>query len=223
MKKTEKALLRELKISAKKARINKIAQEYINHILIFVAIVILSMLSFTIYSVLKNRKQKIYSGKFNSAITSLQKEDVSKGMGILENIFNDKRAPKSIKSISGLRLARLESAYGNNIKAIRIFKEVYKNDKKSSFAKYLAGTSAATLMINQQDKSNTEEINELLNELLLCKKNPLKNLAMEQKGIFNLQQGNLEEGIKILNSILQDNSADKSTKDRINDIIKAYK
>jgi len=222
MKKTEKELLRELKISAKKAKLNKIMQKYINHILIFIAVAIFLMFASTIYSVISKRKQKIYSEKLYSAIESLQKNDLYKGMEMLDKIYNDKKAPKSVKAISGIKLARLNLLINNNDEAIKIYKEIYKNNSKSSFIKYLAGNSAVTLLINQQDEQKYSEIEELLNKLIKDKKNPLINLTMEQKGIFEIQKGNSKQGIDILNSILLKSDLDSNARERINIIIKSY-
>lgn len=222
MKKSEKSLLRELRLSAKKDKLNKIAQKYINHILVFVGLTILLMLGSTVYSVISKRRQKLYSEKFYSAIESLQKNNATKGMEIFESIYNDKKAPKSIRSISGIKLARLESVFGNDEKAIKLYKEIYKNNKKFFFVRYLAGTSAVTIMINQQNESGYVEIEELL-EKLIVDKNPLQNLTTEQKGIFELQRGNLEKGVEVLNSLLKKSDLDSNARSRIEKIIKAYK
>jgi hypothetical protein len=222
MKKTEEQLLKELRISAKKDMISKFAQKYIVHILICLAIIIILMLSFTLYSFKNKKRQQFYSEKFNSAIENLQKNNVLNGMEILEKIYNDKKASREIRSIAGLKLAGLESFIGNNEKAVKRYKEIYKNDKKPSFLNYLAGNSAATLMINRKDQNQYEEIDKLLNELT-TDKNPFKNLALEQKGVFELQKGNLENGIKILNSLLENAKLDQDSRTRIFSIIRAYK
>lgn len=219
--KTGKSILKEIKSRGRKDKLQRFLKEYKNAILTSIGLVIFAVLLLTIFKIQKRKTEEAYSYKFNSAINHLEEDNLAEAMYGLEEIYQDKKAPRSIRSLSGIRFAYLKLQTENTDKAITIYKEVFRDEKKP-FLKYLAGTSAVNVLINQKDTSKNSEIEELLEELIVSK-NPIQNLAKEQKALFKIQNGDTNDGVAIFEEILTDPNLHRGIKARIEHFLKIYK
>ena len=152
---------------------------------------------------------------------SFIKTDSVKAKDILGKIYNSKKADTDIKTIAGLRLAEILTTEKNNTEAITIYKNIYNLKGSDEFLKNLSGLTAVNLMINQNNKDNYNEIENILNSLVKANK-PLSILADEQRGMFEIQKGNTEKGLSILENLLNQ-GVDEDTKTRIENVIGLYK
>ena len=137
---------------------------------------------------------------------------------VLNNIYTSSKNSE-IKTLSGIKVANILLEEKKYDEAVKIYLEIYNLDNNNEFLKNLSGVAGLNILISQNNKSNYDQIEKLLKELN-NPKNPLLPLVQEQNGIFELQKGNTENGLEILNSLLKQD-IDQDMIDRINSIIKA--
>ena len=157
--------------------------------------------------------------EYYQAINYLNTDNEKEGLEILEKIFNSKEVDENIKTVSGLKIANELKDTDLN-KSISIYKEIYNLKNNDLFLRNLSGLTALNLLINKNKTENYKEIEELINSMK-NPNNPLILLVNEQEAMFEIQKGNVENGIKKLKELLNQN-IDSYMIQRINNILKIY-
>ena len=121
-----------------------------------------------------------------------------------------------------MKIAEILNKKNKKDEAIDIYKKLYNFKKNDSFLRNLSGLSALNILINENNPDNYQEIQILINTLS-NPNNPLFLLVKEQEGLFEIQKGNLNDGLKILNELLINNDLDNESRTRIESIINIYK
>lgn len=214
IKKINKNTMSEITVDMVRDFVNK----YLLQIMYVVAIILLIAL-ITIFIITKKSDQKNqYITQFYQAINYITENKNDKALEILQNIYNSS-SDTAIKTISGIKLADIQVDNANYVEAVKIYLEVYNLKNNDDFLKNLSGLSALSTLISQNNKDNYSQIEELIAKMS-NPANPLLYLVQEQSAWFELQKGNKDQGIDILNSLLKQN-IDQDTRSRINSIIKA--
>ena len=170
----------------------------------------------------KNEKIKNLIVDYYKAIDYIKNDNSEEGLDILDDIFKSKYANEDIKTISGMKIAEILNKKNKKDEAIDIYKKLYNFKKNDSFLRNLSGLSALNILINENNPDNYQEIQILINTLS-NPNNPLFLLVKEQEGLFEIQKGNLNDGLKILNELLINNDLDNESRTRIESIINIYK
>lgn len=215
IKKINKNILGEITIDTARDFVNK----YLLQILYFVAAILFISL-IIIFSI--NRKATVKEKEitnFYQAISYSRENKNDEALNILQNIY-DLTNDIEIKTISGIKIANIKANTANYDEAIKIYLEVYNLKNNNEFLKNLAGLSALTILISQNEERTYPQIDNLITQMS-DPANPLLVLVQEQNAWFELQKGNKEQGLEILNSLLKQN-IDQTTKDRINSVIISY-
>lgn len=215
IKKINKNILGEITIDTARDFVNK----YLLQILYFVAAILFISL-IIIFSI--NRKATVKEKEitnFYQAISYSRENKNDEALNILQNIY-DLTNDIEIKTISGIKIADIKANTANYDEAIKIYLEVYNLKNNNEFLKNLAGLSALTILISQNEERTYPQIDNLITQMS-DPANPLLVLVQEQNAWFELQKGNKEQGLEILNSLLKQN-IDQTTKDRINSVIISY-
>ena len=169
----------------------------------------------------KNEKVKTLMVNYYKAVDSLRNDNQEEGLSLLEGIFESKYANADMKTISGIKIAETLNKAERKDEAVKMYKNVYEIKQNDAFLKNLSGLSALNILINQNDSTKYAEIESLIKDLS-SPANPLILLVKEQEGVFELQRGDTEKGLKILNNVLLDKNLDEDTKNRIELIVKLY-
>ena len=85
----------------------------------------------------------------------------------------------------------------------------------------MSGLAILNILINQNDSKNYGEIEQMIQKLS-NPSNPLLVLVQEQSALFEIQRGNKEKGLEILNNILLQKDIDEETAKRIKSVINVY-
>ena len=159
---------------------------------------------------------------YYQAVSEAKNDKNEEALKILKDIYNSKYASDNIKTIAGIRMAIILGETDKKNEAVEIYKSIYSLKNSDRFLKNLSGLSALNILINENNPQNYPEIEKLF-ESLKSIDNPLFLLVREQEGIFEIQKGNVENGIKILSDLLLENGIDDATKSRIELILKLYR
>ncbi len=215
IKKINKNTMDEITIDTVRDFVNK----YLLQIMYFVAIVLLIAL-IVIFLLTKKSDQKNNNiTQFYQAINYISENKNDEALEALQNIYNSSN-DIAIKTISGMKIGDIQSNMNNYDEAVKIYLEVYNLKNNDDFLKNLSGLSALIALITQNNKENYSQIEELIAKMS-NPTNPLLYLVQEQSAWFELQKGNKDQGIEILNSLLKQN-IDQDTRSRINSVITAY-
>ena len=214
IKKINKDILEKFSLD----NIRDFTNKYLLQILyLIIAILVVSLLTIFFTNRVNNSKQKDIIG-FYQAINYISEGKNEEALSILNNIYTSSKNSE-IKTLSGIKVANILLEEKKYDEAVKIYLEIYNLDNNNEFLKNLSGVAGLNILISQNNKSNYDQIEKLLKELN-NPKNPLLPLVQEQNGIFELQKGNMENGLEILNSLLKQD-IDQDMIDRINSIIKA--
>ncbi len=214
IKKINKDILEKFSLD----NIRDFTNKYLLQILyLIIAILVVSLLTIFFTNRVNNSKQKDMIG-FYQAINYISEGKNEEALSILNNIYTSSKNSE-IKMLSGIKVANILLEEKKYDEAVKIYLEIYNLDNNNEFLKNLSGVAGLNILISQNNKSNYDQIEKLLKELN-NPKNPLLPLVQEQNGIFELQKGNTENGLEILNSLLKQD-IDQDMIDRINSIIKA--
>ena len=214
IKKINKDILEKFSLD----NIRDFTNKYLLQILyLIIAILVVSLLTIFFTNRANNLKQKDIIG-FYQAINYISEGKNEEALSILNNIYTSSKNSE-IKTLSGIKVANILLEEKKYDEAVKIYLEIYNLDNNNEFLKNLSGVAGLNILISQNNKSNYDQIEKLLKELN-NPKNPLLPLVQEQNGIFELQKGNTENGLEILNSLLKQD-IDQDMIDRINSIIKA--
>lgn len=214
IKKINKDILEKFSLD----NIRDFTNKYLLQILyLIIAILVVSLLTIFFTNRVNNSKQKDIIG-FYQAINYISEGKNEEALSILNNIYTSSKNSE-IKTLSGIKVANILLEEKQYDEAVKVYLEIYNLDNNNEFLKNLSGVAGLNILISQNNKSNYDQIEKLLKELN-NPKNPLLPLVQEQNGIFELQKGNTENGLEILNSLLKQD-IDQDMIDRINSIIKA--
>ena len=214
IKKINKDILEKFSLD----NIRDFTNKYLLQILyLIIAILVVSLLTIFFTNRVNNSKQKDIIG-FYQAINYISEGKNEEALSILNNIYTSSKNSE-IKTLSGIKVANILLEEKKYDEVVKIYLEIYNLDNNNEFLKNLSGVAGLNILISQNNKSNYDQIEKLLKELN-NPKNPLLPLVQEQNGIFELQKGNTENGLEILNSLLKQD-IDQDMIDRINSIIKA--
>lgn len=214
IKKINKDILEKFSLD----NIRDFTNKYLLQILyLIIAILVVSLLTIFFTNRANNSKQKDIIS-FYQAINYISEGKNEEALSVLNNIYTSSKNSE-IKTLSGIKVANILLEEKKYDEAVKIYLEIYNLDNNNEFLKNLSGVAGLNILISQNNKSNYDQIEKLLKELN-NPKNPLLPLVQEQNGIFELQKGNTENGLEILNSLLKQD-IDQDMIDRINSIIKA--
>lgn len=177
----------------------------------------------TIYAINKktNRENELIISYYQ-AINEVRNDRSDDALKTLESIYNSKYADENIKTISGIRMAEILNSNSQGDKAVKIYKNIYNFEKNDEFLRNLSGLAALSILINENNPQNYLEIEELIKKLNSTN-NPVILLVREQEGMFEIQKGNKEKGIEILNNLLLEEELDDDTKSRVESVLGLYK
>lgn len=181
-------------------------------LVVFIAIFLISR---------KNGKEAQLMVQYYQATNYIKENKVDEAMNTLKKVYNSKDASENTKTLSGIRLAELLNLKGQEDQATEIYEKIYNLKNNDLFLKNLSGLAGLTILINQNNANNYSKI-ELLIQKLSNPKNPLLSLVNEQEGMFEIQRGNKDKGLKILNDLLKQN-IDEDSRNRIELIVGLYK
>ena len=181
-------------------------------IIIFIVIYVISR---------KNEKVKQLMVNYYQAIDYVRNDNSEEGLNLLTEIFESKYANEDIKTISGIKMAEIFNSNDKTNEAVKIYKEVYNLKKNNDFLKNLSGLAALNILINENNPDNYQDIEQMIKDLS-NPQNPLILLVNEQEGMFEIQRGNVENGISILNNLLLNDDLDDNTRSRIESVIQIY-
>ncbi len=185
---------------------------------------IISVVAFlTIYAINKkeSRKNELVISYYQ-AMNEARNDKNESALSILENIYNSKYADEDIKTISGIRMAEILSSNKQYNEAVKIYKNIYSFKKNDNFLRNLSGLAGLSILVNENNSQNYPEIEKLIRSLNSVN-NPLILLVHEQEGMFELQRGNTEKGVEILNNLLLEEGLDEDTRSRVELVLKLYK
>lgn len=168
----------------------------------------------------RENKEKQLIINYYQAINYLKENKIDNAEDLLKKVYKSKNANENIKTIAGIRLAEVLILKDNQDEAVKIYKEIYEFKKNDEFLRNLSGLIGLSILINQNNPSNYSQIEKLINKMS-NPRNPLITLVNEQEGMFEIQRGNKEKGLKILNDLLQQN-IDENTRQRVQMIVNIY-
>lgn len=202
-----------------------IVREYIDKYmmqLIYTSVIILLLIFiFILRSNLLEKRTEDLKNDYYQALRYINTNKVDLALPILENVYNAKSYNKNIKVVAGVRLAEILLSLDKEEDALNIYKELYSLKDINEFLKNMSGLAILNILINQNDSKNYGEIEQMIQKLS-NPSNPLLVLVQEQSALFEIQRGNKEKGLEILNNILLQKDIDEETAKRIKSVINVY-
>lgn len=202
-----------------------IIREYIDKYmmqLIYTSVIILLLIFiFILRSNLLEKRTEDLKNDYYQALRYINTNKVDLALPILENVYNAKSYNKNIKVIAGVRLAEILLSLDKEEDALNIYREIYSLKDINEFLKNMSGLAILNILINQNNSKNYGEIEQMIQKLS-NPSNPLLVLVQEQSALFEIQRGNKEKGLEILNNILLQKDIDEETAKRIKSVINVY-
>ena len=195
-----------------------IIREYIDKYmmqLIYTSVIILLLIFiFILRSNLLEKRTEDLKNDYYQALRYINTNKVDLALPILENVYNAKSYNKNIKVIAGVRLAEILLSLDKEEDALNIYREIYSLKDINEFLKNMSGLAILNILINQNNSKNYGEIEQMIQKLS-NPSNPLLVLVQEQSALFEIQRGNKEKGLEILNNILLQKEIDEETANSI--------
>jgi hypothetical protein len=163
---------------------------------------------------MKKKNIELYMAEYYKSIKFIE-SDKNKSINLLREIYEKRGLDVNVKTIIGIKLAELIGGHDGT----KIFLEIYELHGNDIFLKNVAVLNALNNMINE--KKDEKEIRDLIVKISQ-NNNPLLNLVKEQEALFELQLGNNEKGIEILNEINNNFDTDELIKKRIENYLNIY-
>ena len=202
-----------------------IIREYIDKYmmqLIYASVIILLLIFiFILRTNLLEKRTEDLKNDYYQALRYINTNKVDLALPILENVYNAKSYNKNIKVIAGVRLAEILLSLDKEEDALNIYREIYSLKDINEFLKNMSGLAILNILINQNNSKNYGEIEQMIQKLS-NPSNPLLVLVQEQSALFEIQRGNKEKGLEILNNILLQKDIDEETAKRIKSVINVY-
>ena len=202
-----------------------IIREYIDKYmmqLIYTSVIILLLIFiFILRTNLLEKRTEDLKNDYYQALRYINTNKVDLALPILENVYNAKSYNKNIKVIAGVRLAEILLSLDKEEDALNIYREIYSLKDINEFLKNMSGLAILNILINQNNSKNYGEIEQMIQKLS-NPSNPLLVLVQEQSALFEIQRGNKEKGLEILNNILLQKDIDEETAKRIKSVINVY-
>ena len=202
-----------------------IIREYIDKYmmqLIYTSVIILLLIFiFILRSNLLEKRTEDLKNDYYQALRYINTNKVDLALPILENVYNAKSYNKNIKVIAGVRLAEILLSLDKEEDALNIYREIYSLKDINEFLKNMSGLAILNILINQNNSKNYGEIEQMIQKLS-NPSNPLLVLVQEQSALFEIQRGNKEKGLEILNNILLQKDINEETVKRIKSVINVY-
>ena len=200
--------------------VSDFVEKYLVQIIYIMCFCLLLTFLAIFYGNFKENKKTNLVNQYYQAISYLNGENEEDGLKLLKKIYDSKYASADIKSISGLKYANELLKNENQNEAINIYLSIYKMKKNDIFLRDLAGLNALNIMINQNDKAKYSEIEKMIAEMS-NPNNPLILLVEEQYAMFEIQKGNVKNGVEALKNLLNQ-KIDQDTAKRINTLLDLY-
>lgn len=200
--------------------VSDFVEKYLVQIIYIMCFCLLLTFLAIFYGNFKENKKTNLVNQYYQAISYLNGENEEDSLKLLKKIYNSKYADTDIKSISGLKYANELTKNEKQNQAINIYLSIYKMKKNDVFLRNLAGLNALNIMINQNDKAKYSEIEKMIAEMS-NPNNPLILLIEEQSAMFEIQKGNVKNGVEILKNLLNQ-KIDQDTAKRINTLLDLY-
>jgi len=184
----------------------------------------ISIIAFlTVYALnKKNNRENGLLIVYYQAINDIRNDRNEDALQKLQNIYGSGYADENLKTISGIRMAELLSLNADRTEAVKIYKNIFNFKKNDDFLRNLSGLAALSILVDENNPQDYSEIDELIGNLD-TPSNPVVILVHEQKGLFEIQRGNLQNGIDILNNLLLEDEIDEDTKYRVESVLELYK
>jgi hypothetical protein len=210
----------ELKEDIRRNNLLILLRKYKNYLLGFVLLMIIIAISIIVINSNKTENIRMFSEKFYNGVKYLEDNKSEEAIVVFNDIYTNSKAPKYIRGFSIMELAKLKLAQGKKKEAVDLYLNSY-NSNEDIFIKNLSGLLAVNIMINADEDVASDKIEQLFKQLLTDDGDVLKNMILEQKGLYYISSGNLKEGVKILEDLLSED-IEQSMKKRINGIINLY-
>lgn len=195
-------------------------EKYLSQIIYTICFCLLLTFLVIFYGNFKENRKNDLINNYYQAINYLNGENEEDGLKLLKKIYDSKYADADIKSISGLKYANELIKNENQNEAINIYLSIYKMKKNDVFLRNLAGLNALNIMVNQNDKTKYTEIEKMISEMS-NPNNPLILLVEEQSAMFEIQKGNVKNGVEALKNLLNQ-KIDQDMAKRINTLLDLY-
>jgi hypothetical protein len=177
------------------------------------------LLIFVAASFYQKSAQEKYSAILHQSLIEQENGDVEATKALLKKIYDAKFAPSGVKALASLRYAGLLLAEDNKSAALKIYHEINQTSRYDSYIKELSGLLEARILITDASQTNKDEVLKRIEKIEL-KSKILHYYISEQKGIFELQNGNLENAYKIFDMITKSPESSQSLKTRAADTLK---
>ena len=200
--------------------VSDFVEKYLVQIIYTICFCLLLTFLVIFYGNFKENKKTNLVNQYYQAISYLNGENEEDGLKLLKEVYDSEYASADIKSISGLKLASELFNKEEVDKSLNLYLSIYKMKKKDIFLRNLAGLNALNIMINQNDKIKYSEIEKMISEMS-NPNNPLILLTEEQSAMFEIQKGNVKNGVEILKNLLNQ-KIDQDTAKRINTLLDLY-
>lgn len=198
-------LIKQAKEEARKENIKKFLKEKSKLISAIVGAFLLVILITIIVSMRNSAKRAEFSEMLHQTLIDQQIGDIKKSKTGLKAIYENKSAPAGVKSLASLRYAALLLNEGKKAEAIAIYDEVNQCRSCNLYVRDVAGLlEIKILMSDDQEAAKID----LLAKIKKIEKSaqPLKNYLSEQRALFEMKNGNLEEAYRLFDLIAQNPS-----------------
>lgn len=181
------------------------------------------LIIYFIFSIYCKNQQEKYSQIFHQSLIEEEKGNMAGSITGLEQIYNTKFAPSGVKSLASLRLAGILLNNGQSEKALEIYEDIAQTNRYDNYLQDLASLLASRLIVIGVDASqekSMQENNLKKIEKFESKSKILRNYISEQKAIYLMKIGKLEESAKVLEKISTAKEASQTLKARASDLTK---
>jgi hypothetical protein len=215
------SLLKEIKSEIKKDQIFKIWTEYKKPIITTIILVALASISWVALEVHNHKQAEKYSAILHQIlIDDINQKNSNEIQADLKSIYKEEASPFGIKEISLLKSAAAFLKEGNKQKAIDTYIEINENKKFDQFSREYSGLIALKILINSKGDNKNKIIS--LATKLEGNSNILKYYIMEQRAIFQWNEGNFKIANEIFNNISKNPEVPASLKKRTQEMNKIY-
>ena len=189
-------LIKQAKEEARKENITRFLKEKAKLIIAIIAGFLLVTLTIIVISVRNSAKQAEFSEMLHQTLIDQQAGDLEKVKTGLKAIYENNSAPVGVKSLASLRYAALLLNEGQKEEAIAIYDEVNQCRSCNDYVKDIAGLLEIRVLMS--DDKQAKKI-DLLAKIKKIEKSAttLKNHVTEQRGLFEMKNGNLEEAYHV--------------------------
>lgn len=176
-----------------------------------------------LFGLYQKSAQEKYSAIFHQSLLEEERGDTETALQILHEIHESQFVPSGVKGLASLRYAGLLLNAGSADEALEVYTKIANGRRYDNYLRELSGLLASKILVIKADANGDKLLQkEALKQIkkFESRSKIMKPYFIEQRAIFEMKIGNLEEAYTAFVSIAQSQDGGQGLKLRVADMIK---